>query len=188
MAMVALRGIYMLDAELAGQRTAQLTTDDFAAVYEAHVGRIYGFVFSQVGNREEAEDITSQIFLKVYNSLSRFEGRGSLEGWLFQIARVTVNDHWREKYRLPSVPLPDGLDIVENEVPPDFNRGSRDARVQQILEALPPNYRDVLQYRFLKRCTVRETAAALQLTETNVKVLQFRALRKAAQLGRELAW
>jgi RNA polymerase sigma-70 factor (ECF subfamily) len=166
----------------------RLGTDDFTAVYEAHVGRIYGFVYSQVGNREEAEDLTSQIFLKVYNSLSRFEGRGSLEGWLFQIARVTVNDHWRERYRLPAVPLPEGLDIVDNEVPPDFNRADREARVRQILEMLPPNYRMVLEHRFLKRASVKETAAAMQLTETNVKVLQFRALRKAAELGKGLPW
>src|SRR5438874_5586914 len=161
----------LLDAELhnSAAHKGALTSADFSAVYETHVSRVYGFVFSHVGNREEAEDLTSQIFLKVYNSLSRFEGRGSLEGWLFQIARVTVNDHWREKYRLPAVPLPDGLDIVEKEVPPDFNRSSREARVQQILAALPPNYRDVLFYRFLKRYSVKETAAALQLTETNVK-------------------
>jgi RNA polymerase sigma-70 factor, ECF subfamily len=179
----------LLDAELQrAQQPARLTTEDFSAVYEAHVGRVYGFMYSQVGNREEAEDLTSQIFLKVYNSLSRFEGRGSLEGWLFQIARVTVNDHWREKYRLPAVPLPEGLEIVENVVPPDFNRSSRDSRVRKILEALPPNYRDVLHYRFLRRYSVKETAAAMQLTETNVKVLQFRALRKAAQIGQGFPW
>jgi RNA polymerase sigma-70 factor, ECF subfamily len=187
---MALVGTAVIDAGLgqASERPKALTTEDFTAVYEAHVGRVYGFVFSQVSNREEAEDLTSQIFLKVYNSLQRFEGRGSLEGWLFQIARVTVNDHWREKYRLPAVPLPEGLEIVEHQVPPDFNRASRDARVKQLLEALPPNYRDVLHYRFLKRYSVKETAAVMQLTETNVKVLQFRALRKAAQLGQELAW
>lgn len=183
------RAVGLLDAELPrAQEPARLEAPDFSAVYEAHVGRIYGYVFSQVGNREEAEDLTSQIFLKVYNSLSRFEGRGSLEGWLFQIARVTVNDHWREKYRLPAMPLPDGLEIVDNEVPPDFNRASREDRVGQILDALPPNYRDVLRYRFLQRCSVKETAAAMNLTETNVKVLQFRALRKAAQVGQELSW
>ena len=172
----------------AAERPAALTAETFSAVYEAHVGRIYGFVYSQVGNREEAEDLTSQIFLKAYNSRRRFEGRGSLEGWLFQIARMSVNDHWREKYKLPAVPLPEGLDIVDHEVPPDFNRASRDARVRDILEALPPNYREVLRYRFLQRCSVKETAAAMHLTETNVKVLQFRALRKAAQLGDEIAW
>jgi RNA polymerase sigma-70 factor (ECF subfamily) len=165
-----------------------LTAADFAAVYEAHVGRIYGFVFSQVGNREEAEDLTSQTFIKVYNSIGRFEGRGSLEGWLFQIARLTVNDHWRERYRLPAVPLPEGLDIVDHEVPRDFNSADREQRVHQLLAALPPHYRGVLEYRFLKRYSVKETAAAMQLTETNVKVLQFRALRKAADIGRELPW
>jgi len=179
---------HALVIEAEAHRPAGLGAADFTAIYEAHVGRIYGFVCSQVGNREEAEDLTSQIFLKVYNSLARFEGRGSLEGWLFQIARVTVNDHWREKYRLPAVPLPDGLDIVDKAVPRDFNRADREARVAQLLKALPPNYRDVLTYRFLQRCSVKETAAAMQLTETNVKVLQFRALRKAADIGRELAW
>jgi RNA polymerase sigma-70 factor (ECF subfamily) len=193
MAIVAIRrrpgrAMGMLDAELQGaQPPAALTSDDFGRVYEAHVGRVYGFVFSQIGNREEAEDLTSQIFLKVYNSLSRFEGRGSLEGWLFQIARVTINDHWRDKYRLPSVPLPDGFDIVENHIPPDFDRASREARVHRIMQALPANYRDVLFYRFLKRYSVKDTAITLKLTETNVKVLQFRALRKAAQLGLELS-
>jgi RNA polymerase sigma-70 factor (ECF subfamily) len=177
----------LLDAELQNPAAHRgtLTADDFSAVYEAHVGRVYGFVFSHVGNREEAEDLTSQIFLKVYNSLTRFEGRGTLEGWLFQIARVTVNDHWREKYKLPASPFPEGLDIVQNEVPRDFNQSERDARVKRILEALPQNYRDVLHYRFLKRYSVKETAAAMQLTETNVKVLQFRAIRKAAQVGQD---
>jgi RNA polymerase sigma-70 factor, ECF subfamily len=116
----------MLDAEVGKvAQPKQLSVEDFASIYEAHVGRIYGFVFSQVANREEAEDLTSQVFLKVYNSLTRFEGRGSLEGWLFQIARVTVNDHWREKYKLPAVPLPEGLDFVESQPPPDFNRSER---------------------------------------------------------------
>jgi len=181
-------GVLAAAAEPLAVVAARLAADDFSAVYEAHIGRIFGFVFSQVGNREEAEDLTSQIFLKVYQSLARFEGRGSLEGWLFQIARVTVNDHWRERYRLRASPLPEGLEIVDTEVPPDFNRASREARVRRILEALPPNYRMVLEQRFLKRSSVKETAAALQLTETNVKVLQFRALRKAAELGKELAW
>src|SRR5581483_112531 len=121
----------LLDAELQNPAAHRgtLTADDFSAVYEAHVGRVYGFVFSHVGNREEAEDLTSQIFLKVYNSLTRFEGRGTLEGWLFQIARVTVNDHWREKYKLPAMAMPEGLEVVDAEAPADFNRTARDERV-----------------------------------------------------------
>ncbi|HEX6512404.1 MAG TPA: sigma factor, partial [Chloroflexota bacterium] len=87
---MAILGAAVIDADLghAAERPRALSQDDFSAVYQAHVGRLYGFVFSQVGNREEAEDLTSQIFIKVYNSLARFEGRGSLEGWLYQIARV----------------------------------------------------------------------------------------------------
>lgn len=172
----------------AAQAVMGLTVDDFCVVYEGHVARVYGYVYSHVGNREEAEDLTSHVFLKVYNALHRFEGRGSLEGWLFQIARATVNDHWRERYRLPAIPMPAGLDVAEGQVPKDFQRDDRNARVDRLLAALPANYRRVLQYRFLQRCSVKETAAAMHLTETNVKVLQFRALRKAAELGKDLDW
>src|SRR5689334_10799529 len=85
----------------------------FVDIYEQYVSRIYGFVLAQVGNREDAEDITSQVFLKAHRSLNRFEGRGTLESWLFQIARASVNDHWRREYRLAEVPLVDHLDVAD---------------------------------------------------------------------------
>lgn len=162
------------------------TSADFTALYEQHVGRIYGFIFSQVSNREEAEDLTSQVFLKAYNSLSRFEGRGSFEGWLFQIARLTVNDFWRDHYKLPAVPMVDDWEIAEPVATPLLDRSAREQQVHELLDRLPANYRDVLVHRFLKRYSVRETALSMGLTETNVKVLQFRALRRAADLGQDL--
>ncbi|MDE3075388.1 MAG: sigma-70 family RNA polymerase sigma factor [Chloroflexota bacterium] len=164
---------------------SRLSQADFTQVYQEHVGRVYGFVFSQVGNREDAEDLTSQAFLKAYNSLTRFEGRGSLSGWLFQIARATVNDYWRERYKLLALPLAEDWDASDTP-PPRFDREGREQLVQELLDRLPANYRDVLNHRFLKRYSVKETALSLGITETNVKVLQFRALRRAAELGKDL--
>ncbi|MHB8618793.1 MAG: RNA polymerase sigma factor [Chloroflexota bacterium] len=158
---------------------------DFSQVYQQHLRRVYGFIFSQVGNREEAEDLTSLVFLKVYNNLSLFEGRGSLRSWIFQIARTTVNDYWRQRYRLPAEPLPEDLECPPSSAPPDFESTEREKRVHHLLDRLPANYRQVLHCRFLKRYSVKETASAMGITESNVKVLQFRALRRAAELGKD---
>jgi RNA polymerase sigma-70 factor (ECF subfamily) len=164
---------------------AQAQFDD---VYEAYVQRIYGFVFTHVGNREDAEDVTSQVFIKAYKNLARFEGRGSLQGWLFQIARMAVADFWRERYKLQAVPLTQSWDIAEPESSPELEQPAREARVKQLLEQLPDNYREVLVQRFFLRSSIAETARTLGVTEANARVLQFRALRRAAEVARTEAW
>ncbi|HUZ76067.1 MAG TPA: sigma-70 family RNA polymerase sigma factor [Chloroflexota bacterium] len=158
---------------------------DFTSLYQRHAAHVYAYLFSQVGNRQEAEDLTSAVFLKVLRALPRFEGRGTLESWLFQIARATISDHWREHYKLAALPLPDQWDAPDLGPAPLTSPSARETFVHELLDRLPPNYRAVLTHRFLLRSTVRDTARALGLSESNVKVLQFRALRRAAELGRD---
>jgi len=159
--------------------------NNLQALYEQHLGAIYRFIYSKVGNREEAEDLTSQVFLKAVRGLDRARDALSVQSWLFQVARTTVADHWRAFYQLPARSLDDLLDAgwegplagEPRAAPPP-----PDERVQRILERLPQRYRDVLTYRFLLNYSVKETAARMGLSEANVKVLQFRALKKASQV------
>jgi RNA polymerase sigma-70 factor (ECF subfamily) len=152
------------------------------------VGRVYRFVFSHVGNREDAEDITSQVFMKAYKGLDQFEGKGLLENWLLQIARMAVADFWRERYRLPSVPLVDGSDVASSDGSQDFDDGARAERVNDLLGQLPANYRQVLELRFLQRCSIAEVARAMGVSDVHARVLQFRALRRAAELAPDWGW
>lgn len=170
------------------QQAARFRQEQFASVYESHVARIYGFVFSHVGNREDAEDVTSQVFVKAYKNVDRFEGRGSLENWLFQIARMAVADFWRDHYRRPAVPLAENWDAEAPRSVEELDTVGRAERVKRLLANLPANYREVLEQRFLLRSTIGETARALGITEANTRVLQFRALRRAADLAREWGW
>jgi len=165
-----------------------LSQAQFASLYQTYVERIYGFVFSHVGNREDAEDITSQAFIKAYKSLSKFEGRGSFESWLFQVARTATADFWRERYKLRAVPLADGWDVQTPESFSEFDETAREERVSDLLAHLPENYRAVLVQRFLLRSSISDTARTLGVSEANARVLQFRALRRAAELARELGW
>jgi RNA polymerase sigma-70 factor (ECF subfamily) len=157
------------------------------ALYEDHLAAIYRFIFSKVGNREEAEDLTSQVFMKAVRHLDQSRHIESIQSWLFQVARTTVADHWRRFYRIRVNSLDDLLDAGwegPREERPDQRSFQPEARVQRLLGLLPDRYREVLTLRFLENCTIAETAQRMGLSEPNVKVLQFRALRKAATLER----
>src|SRR5215216_1596032 len=68
-------------------------------VYDNSVEQIYKFVYFKVGNREDAEDIVSQVFIKAANSLDVTQEEHVRLAWLYQVARTTITDHWRGYYR-----------------------------------------------------------------------------------------
>src|SRR5260370_6586788 len=79
-------------------------------LYEDNVIAIYRFIYAKVGNREEAEDLTSQVFMKALRSLDQERDLPSIQVWLFQVARTVVVDHWRVFYPLRANALDDPLD------------------------------------------------------------------------------
>ena len=171
-------------AEAADRQWSQ-KVQEFQSFYQENLTLIYRYIYSKVGNREEAEDMTSQIFIKAVRDVDAERGPHSMQKWLFQVARTTIADYWRAYYRASISSLEELLDAgwegpfnEEVAIPSE----APNERVQRILQALPPQYREVLTCRFLLNLTIKETASQLGLTEANVKVLQFRALKRAADL------
>jgi len=164
---------------------ARVNVQEFQTFYQENLSLIYRYVYSKVGNREEAEDLTSQIFIKAVRGVDTERGPLSMQKWLFQVARTTVADYWRTHYRVVVNSLDALLEAgwegpVDEE--PVIISTRPEERVQCILQALPEHYREVLTCRFLLNLSIKETALRLGLTEANVKVLQFRALKRAADL------
>ena len=152
------------------------------ALYEETLPAIYRFIYGKVGNREEAEDLTSQVYLKALNGLDQSRDAISAQAWLFQVARTTIADYWRAFYRLRSSSLDDLLAAGWDSPPATpSDAGDAEERAERVLARLSERYRDVLTLRFLLNLSLKETAARMNLSEANVKVLQFRALRKASQ-------
>ncbi|MGH2427305.1 MAG: RNA polymerase sigma factor [Candidatus Limnocylindria bacterium] len=159
----------------------------FEQVYDRHVVGIYRYVYARVGNRPDAEDLTAQIFMRAVEQLDTGRDPGQIAAWLYRVAQNAIADYWRAFYRLPLV----GVDHVapgwepaqeapQSRAAPDDRAA---VRVESLLRALPERYRRVLELRFLQRLSVAETAAAMGVTHGNAKVLQYRALRRAALLG-----
>ncbi|MGI8912295.1 MAG: RNA polymerase sigma factor [Chloroflexota bacterium] len=157
-------------------------------IYASYFSPIYGFIYSRVGNREDAEDLTSHVFMKSLQYLNPDAAPQEIEAYLFRIARTDLADHWRHYSALRVVPM---------EEEPEANSGeesSDDAALQtlpsmlseleRILALLPPHYRRVLELRFYEGRTIKETARAMNVTEANAKVLQYRAVKRAAAHAR----
>ena len=169
----------------AADRQRSQKVQEFQSFYQENLNLIYRYIYSKVGNREVAEDLTSQIFIKAVRSVDAERGPQSMQKWLFQVARTTIADYWRAYYRASVSSLEELLDTgwegpLEEETVVASDAPSE--RVQRILQALPPQYREVLTCRFLLNLSIKETALHMGLTEANVKVLQFRALKRAADL------
>ena len=128
--------------------------------------------------------------MKASRLLDVTRDESSQRAWLRQAARSALADYWRRYYRQPTTPLqgdPGAGEDVADEPPRALSDGPSRApwsgRLPELLAELPENYRRVLELRFLEGCSVRETAAALGLSAGNVKVLQYRAVQRAAELG-----
>ena len=158
----------------------------FEQLYQENLERIYRFVYSHVRNQEVAEDLTSQIFLKATRSLDLEQSPHSGSAWLFRVARTTMADYWRAHYRQAGTHSLEELVEAGWQGPSDADpilvTSSAAGRVEHILQALPDRDREVLTCRFLLHLSVRETALRMGVTEANVKVMQYRALRRAAHL------
>ena len=162
-----------------------MDAENFQTFYQENFGLIYHYVSGKVGNHQEAEDLTSQIFLKAVRGLDLKRDPLSMRTWLFRVARTTLADYWHMHYggTIHSLddlleagwegPVDEGAALVNN---------SATELVQDILQALPERDREILTSRFLLNLSVRETAVRMGLTEANTKVLQYRALKRAARL------
>jgi RNA polymerase sigma factor (sigma-70 family) len=150
------------------------------SAFRENAAKIYRFIYAKVGNREAAEDLTSQVFLKATRWLAQDRSADSIRSWLYTVARSTIADYWRAQCQQPTVPLenPDAVLFCGREGPQEVRRTRE--RAWRILDSLPEREREVLRLRFLHGYTAGEIGRDMGLTPDHVRVLQLRALRRAA--------
>ena len=160
---------------------------DWEAVYRENIGRLYRLMYSRVGNRPDAEDLTSEVFRTALGPLRLASSKGEVRSYLLTTAQTVLASHWRRTLGLPITSIDPESDLVSLAEPSKAEDPS-DApqRAGKILASLPDRYRRILELRFLEACTIKEAAQAMNVSVSNAKVLQHRALRMAAKAGLEL--
>lgn len=164
------------DAELVA--TARRDPKAFAALYRRYVTPVYRYLYHRVSSYQEAEDLTSQVFTAVLESLDRYREQGDFPAWLFTIARRTVIAHYRRQD--PQIAL--------EEVHPDPSQDGdpldgllQDERLAQLgglLAGLNEEQRELLNLRFSAGLTYRQIAQVLGSSEGAVKMAVHRLLRQ----------
>lgn len=159
---------------------AQDEPEKFADLYRANVGSVHAFVLSRTGDRDVAEEVTAEVFVRALKSLPRFEWRGTpYSSYLVRIADRLLVD--RAHARRRGIPVEDGR-------PEDaFVAVDRAVNVERLLSALSADQRTVLVLRFVEDRSLEEVSAAMRRSTGAIKQLQHRAIRSLRALAGEEA-
>ena len=159
-------------------RGQQGDRDALEELYLIHFDRIYGYLHMSVGNRHDAEDLTTQTFLKMLESIGRFKWRSApFSAWLFRIAHNLAMDHFRARKRWQpeeEVPEPPGSEEPSAEMLAMHSIGRQS--MLQLIETLSPEQQQVLTLKFVFNFSNADVATILEKTEGAIKSLQHRAL------------
>ena len=160
------------------QRAQQGHRDALEELYLLHFDRIYSYLHMSVGNRHDAEDLTTQVFVKMLESIGKFRWRSApFSAWLFRIAHNLAMDHFRASKRWQpeeEVPEPRGQEgmSAEEEALHSIGRAS----MLELIEDLSHEQQQVLTLKFVFNFSNGEVAGILGKTEGAIKSLQHRAL------------
>ena len=154
-------------------------------VVREHADRVYRLAYRLSGNRADAEDLTSEVFLAALRPLRTEVSVPEVRAYLAAVARTTLAAYWRRTLGR-EVTVIDQDRLPEQLVDPPATSARAGERAADILAALPDRYAQVLRLRFIDGYSVAEVATVLGITSGTARVLQFRALRRAAEVaGRE---
>ena len=158
----------------------------FGELYDIYVSQIYRFVYFKVGRKEEAEDLTSEVFLKTWQYINEMgsEVIDNLRAFLYQTARNTVIDFYRSRDQKEFVALPQedeekpAMEIIDEkqDLVEKIELAADLEEVKKALQKIREEYREIIILRFVEEMSVKETAEILGKSEGAVRVLLHRAV------------
>ena len=157
--------------------------DQLARLYDEYFERIAYYIYVRLGDRDEAEDLAGEVFMRALHSLKSYQDRGiPMQAWLFRIAHNVTVDSWRKKGKAATVPIEsvivkaveDPVKIAENSIEME--------RVNEAMGKLTPEQREVVRLRFFGGLSSKEVGAILKKSDGAVREMQRAALDKLRRL------
>lgn len=154
----------------------------FAHLYDNYIDRIYRFILYRVSDVATAEDLTSLVFMKAWQSLPRYRKRKlSFRAWLFQIARNSIIDHYRTSKETVSLETVAATAIDSMPTIPELiQRQMTGERLWTRLQQLTDEQREVLLLKFVEGMSTKEVAGIMKKRQGAIRALQMRALSTLA--------
>ncbi len=175
-----------IDEELQIIQKAQKNPRYFAPIYERYYDSIFIFINKRVDNEEVTAEITSFVFYKALQNLSKFKGQGvPFSAWLFRVALNEVNQYFRKQKKAQrSVSINDyHINILFEEMEDFDPQEDPHQLVTKLLENLSPDDVQFLELRFFENRSFKEIGFMLDMTEANAKVKTYRILKKLKKIA-----
>jgi RNA polymerase sigma-70 factor (ECF subfamily) len=175
-------------SDIAGviRRAREYDRDAFAELYRFAVGPVYRYLAARVDGREEAEELTQEVFVAALAAIGslRAEDEAGLLGWLFQIGRNKMADRLRQRYRRPSAPLEEAGEMEAMEPRPEEAAAKEEERaeVRAALDRLTPDQREVVVCKYVLGYDNQRTAQIVGKNVNSVNQLHHRALASLHRL------
>lgn len=154
----------------------------FSALYGQHLSRIYRFIFLKVSDKEEAEDLTHEVFLSAWQNIGAYRYQGlPFSSWLYRIARNAVIDFYRSSANKKTVQIEmasENLIKLPAQDPDMLDTRMEIEKTKKAIALLKPEYQDVIIMRFIENLSYEEVAAALGKSEGALRIMQHRALKE----------
>lgn len=153
------------------------TKKTFSDIYEGYVDKIYRFIFLKVGTQEVAEDLTSEVFSRLWKKLKSKYAIENINAFLYQVANNLVTDYYREKGKAQFVPIETAA-LPSEEVGPEATIAVQSdmEQVRAALADMREEYRDAIIWYYLDELSVPEIAKIMHKSEEAVRVTIHRAL------------
>ncbi|RLC36907.1 hypothetical protein DRH27_04530 [Candidatus Falkowbacteria bacterium] len=155
----------------------------FIRAYDLYLDHIYRFIFFKVNQKEEAEDLTSHVFLKTWDYIqnNKLNDYKTLKSLLYKVARNVVIDHYRKTSQQANIHLdsPETIGAIDErqDIKSQLELTSDLESVMKKLMELKAEYREVIMLKYVNELTVAEIADILEKSRGNTRVLIFRALK-----------
>ncbi len=158
----------------------------FETLYLKYSDRIFKYVYLNINDPYLSEDITSEVFLRVWKRWKKIR-QDFIQALLYKIARNIIVDYYRKKKNRRQISLEESVEkgiepFYEQEFIEKIHKDNNIAKLNQQIKLLPRNLRDVLILRFVNDLSAKEVGVILKISEVNVRVLQYRAIKKLKEV------
>ena len=183
---------YLNDTDII-ERLLEGDTEAFGLLVGRYSERVFSLVCRICGNREDAEEVTQDVFVKVFRNIGNFRRASSFSSWIYRIAYNASISHLRRQnpFRMSEL-QEERLDTGSREGPDDFEaaapgREEQLERLEKALATLPPDDRALLLFFYREDKSVREIAEIVSQSENNIKTRLHRIRKRLGNIYNELS-
>ncbi|MBA4538609.1 sigma-70 family RNA polymerase sigma factor [Bacillus aquiflavi] len=150
----------------------------FRGIYEEYSDKVYSYIFLLVKQKEIAEDLTQETFIRVYKHLNKFNGEAKMLTWIVKISRNVTIDYFRKNAKFKFSPIEKYQFISDDPTPTEIvMKGEKIVFLYKSIQQLKLSYQEVLILRKIKGFSIKETSEILGWNENKVKVTTSRAIQ-----------